>query len=294
MGSAGPHPRSLESHGARTTSPEGIDSVTAPGAVAGWNTLHKKFGRLAWRDLFQSAIFYADHGFPVAEIIQHYSTDPFRLDRSLTIPKDSAFSCPTARSPALGQIFQNPDVAKALRLDRRQRRRRFLQRRNRTGHSRHRESVPGGTMAAADLAEFQPRSGSSPSPPPIADGPSTNFRPTDKAWPRSKCSTSWRPRPPRLTARSSVAELHKKIEAMKLAYADLHRYDADPRFAKVPVKGLLAKDYAQERGKLINPAKADAKLPTARLRATQTISRTSSPTTAPRSPRSPRCSSCGR
>ena len=55
----------------------------------------------------------------------------------------------------------------------------------------------------------------------------------------------------------SVAELHKKIEAMKLAYADLQRYNADPRFAKVPVKGLLAKDYAKERAKLIDPEKAN-------------------------------------
>src|SRR5947208_4638223 len=54
----------------------------------------------------------------------------------------------------------------------------------------------------------------------------------------------------------SVTELHKKIEAMKLAYADLYRYNADPRFAKVPVKGLLSQDYAKKRAKLINPHKA--------------------------------------
>jgi gamma-glutamyltranspeptidase/glutathione hydrolase len=40
---------------------------------------------------------------------------------------------------------------------------------------------------------------------------------------------------------------------MKLAYADLIRYNGDPRFAKVPVKGLLSKDYAKERAKLIDP-----------------------------------------
>jgi gamma-glutamyltranspeptidase/glutathione hydrolase len=51
--------------------------------------------------------------------------------------------------------------------------------------------------------------------------------------------------------------LHKKIEAMKLAYADLERYNADPRFAKVPVKGMLSKQYAQERAKLIDPNKAN-------------------------------------
>ncbi len=44
---------------------------------------------------------------------------------------------------------------------------------------------------------------------------------------------------------------------MKLAYADLGRYNADPRFAKVPVKGMLSKEYARERAKLIDPGKAN-------------------------------------
>jgi len=55
----------------------------------------------------------------------------------------------------------------------------------------------------------------------------------------------------------STAELHKKIEAMKLAYADLYRYNADPHFAKVPVKGLLSKEYGAERAAKINPDKAN-------------------------------------
>jgi gamma-glutamyltranspeptidase/glutathione hydrolase len=54
-----------------------------------------------------------------------------------------------------------------------------------------------------------------------------------------------------------TVELHKKIEAMKLAYADLYRYNADPKFAKVPVQGLLSKPYAAERAALINPNKAN-------------------------------------
>ena len=47
---------------------------------------------------------------------------------------------------------------------------------------------------------------------------------------------------------------------MKLAYADLGRYNADPRFAKIPVKGMLSKEYAQERAKLIDPAKANCEV----------------------------------
>src|SRR5207302_818795 len=53
----------------------GIDSVTVPGAVAGWNALHERFGHLPWKDLFPPAIFYADQGYPVPEIISGYWKD---------------------------------------------------------------------------------------------------------------------------------------------------------------------------------------------------------------------------
>ena len=52
-------------------------------------------------------------------------------------------------------------------------------------------------------------------------------------------------------------ELHNRIEAMKLAYTDLYRYNADPRFAKVPVRDCSSDDYAQQRAALINPDKAN-------------------------------------
>lgn len=51
--------------------------------------------------------------------------------------------------------------------------------------------------------------------------------------------------------------IHTVIEAMKLAYADRDTYYADPLFVKVPAKGLLSKDYARERAKLIDPNKAN-------------------------------------
>src|SRR5882757_4534357 len=51
---------------------QGIDSVTVPGAVAGWHALHERFGKIAWKDLFQPAISYAEEGYPVPEIIASY------------------------------------------------------------------------------------------------------------------------------------------------------------------------------------------------------------------------------
>src|SRR5579885_3189555 len=58
-----------------------------------------------------------------------------------------------------------------------------------------------------------------------------------------------------------VEELHVKIEAQKLAYADLHRYVADPKFAKVPVDGLISLSYARERAGKIDKNKANCEVP---------------------------------
>src|SRR6266567_1562830 len=61
---------SLKKKGYSSMPEEGIHSVTVPGCVAGWEKLHKKFGRLGWGELFRPAIYYAQEGFPVTEIIQ--------------------------------------------------------------------------------------------------------------------------------------------------------------------------------------------------------------------------------
>src|SRR6476659_8685177 len=52
-----------------------IDAVTVPGAVAGWDALHNRFGKLAWKQLFGPAIFYADYGYPVPELIHGFWSD---------------------------------------------------------------------------------------------------------------------------------------------------------------------------------------------------------------------------
>jgi gamma-glutamyltranspeptidase/glutathione hydrolase len=57
---------------------------------------------------------------------------------------------------------------------------------------------------------------------------------------------------------SSAGELHRRIEAMKLAYADVYSYNADPRFCPPPVTTLLSKRYARERAAAIDPERANA------------------------------------
>jgi gamma-glutamyltranspeptidase/glutathione hydrolase len=69
----------------------------------------------------------------------------------------------------------------------------------------------------------------------------------------------------------SAVEMHKRIEAMKLAYADVRRYDADPRTYRAPVEQLLSKEYARKRAALIDPDRANGNVPAGQPMASDTV-----------------------
>lgn len=232
----------------------GIDSVTVPGAVAGWDQLHSRFGKLAWKELLQPAIFYAQDGYPVPELIHGFWTEAVQL----TDPESLRVYLPGGKVPRVGEVFRNPDLAKALQL---------IADNGATAFYRgdiakailNTSKELGGTMAADDLAEFSPE---------WVEPISTTYRgwtiyelpPNGQGMAALEMLNIMETTPASPEGPSSISELHKKIEAMKLAYADLYRYNADPRFAKIPVKGLLSKEYAKERAKLIDPAKANCEV----------------------------------
>jgi gamma-glutamyltranspeptidase/glutathione hydrolase len=246
----------LQAKGATSMPPAGIDSVTVPGAVAGWQALHERFGRLTWKDLFQSAIFYAENGYPVPEIIASYwsgSADWIAKD-----PEGQRVYLPNGKPPAVGQVFQNRDLAKALRLVAQNGAAEFYKGEIARAILSTSQSL-GGTMAADDLAAFSPE---------WVEPISTTYRdwtvyelpPNGQGMAALEMLNIMETSPASPAGPLSVAELHKKIEAMKLAYADLGRYNADPRFAKVPVEGMLSKEYARQRAELINPGKANCEV----------------------------------
>lgn len=246
-------PERLRARGLTEMPDTGIDTVTVPGAVAGWNALHQRFGKLPWKDLFRSAIFYAEEGYPVPEIIQGYWEGD---DRPLTDDAESArVFLPHGKRPEVGEIFRNPDLAKALRLIAEQGSGAFYKGEIAAAILRT-ELEFKGTMAAADLVEFAPE---------WVEPISATYRgwtvyelpPNGQGMAALEMLNIMETAPAAKDGPLSVTELHKKIEAMKLAYADLDRYNADPRFAKVPLKGLLSKEYARERAKLIDPKKAN-------------------------------------
>ena len=229
-----------------------IDSVTVPGAVEGWNNLHGPFGRLPWKQIFQPAIFYADQGYPVPEM-----TGKFWKEFVLTLlrdPESSRVFLRDGKAPALGEVFRNPDLARALRLIADSGPQAFYRGDIAQALLTTSQALCG-TMLAEDLAQFsaewvQPISTT------YRDWTVYELPPNGQGMAALEMLNIMETFQPSPDGPLSTPKLHKKIEAMKLAYADLGRYNADPRFVGVPVKGLLSKQYARERAALIDPDKA--------------------------------------
>ena len=235
----------------------GIQSVTVPGCVEGWSKLHKRFGKLAWSDLFQPAIYYADHGYPVTEIIQ----EAWRLTiRKLQGDENARrIYLRDGVSPQVGEVFRDPQLASALKLIATQGPAAFY-----TGPIAQAilktEERLGGKMAAADLSEFQAD---------LVQPVSTEYRgwkvyelpPNTQGIAALEMLNLFSQFPLHDYPARGVEELHLQIEAQKLAYADLHRYVADPKFSKVPTDGLISLGYARERAKRIDPARANCDVP---------------------------------
>jgi gamma-glutamyltranspeptidase / glutathione hydrolase len=230
----------------------GIHTVTVPGGVDGWAKMHSRFGNLPWRDLFAPAIYYAERGFPVTELIQW----DWRNESAKLHDEDNArrIFLPNGQAPAVGEIFRNPELANAYRMLAQGGPDVFYQ-------GEIAEAILGtshrlsGLLSAADLREFssewvQPisttyRDWNVYQLPPNGQGAGTlEMLNIMENFPLSGMDAL------------SADAYHFKIEAQKLAFQDQRRYLADPRFREVPLAGLLSKKYAKQRACFIDPAKA--------------------------------------
>jgi gamma-glutamyltranspeptidase/glutathione hydrolase len=242
----------LKAKGLNSMPQLGIHSVTVPGCVEGWEKLSRKFGKLKLAEVLQPAIYYARTGFPVTEIIQEHWRD--------AVPKLAADEGARrvylidGRAPGLGEVFRNPDMARALELVAKGGAEAFyrgpIARAILKTSQKH-----GGLLDLADFAEYSAE---------WVEPISTDYR----GWKVHEL-------PPNgqgiaalmmlnLMERFPLGEWgianpdtwHVKMEAQKLAYQDLHRYVADPRQAPAPVAGMLSKKYAAGRAALIDKSKA--------------------------------------
>lgn len=232
---------------------DGIYSVTVPGAVDGWDKLLSRFGRMKFADVLAPAIRYAEEGFPLTEWSglrwiggeKALARDPVAQHTFL----------PNGRAPRFGEIFKNPELAASLKQLAADGPKAFYEGAIAGKIVKTSESL-GGKMTLADLSEY-----SSEWVEPI----STTYRgwtvyeipPNGQGIAALAMLNLMEKFPIAKQGHNSADALHEMIEAKKLAYADMLRYVADPRFSKVPVAGILSKEYAGARLKLIDPARAN-------------------------------------
>ena len=231
----------------------GVHSITVPGAVAGWALLMERFGRTSLARVLSAAIAIADEGFPVAEI----TAEEWRnREAFLQADPSAANTFLGARgAPRFGEIFRNPELAWTYR-----------QIAAHGAEGFYRGPVAdrlvdaivrrGGAMAAADLSDFQAE-WVAPISTSYHEWEVFELPPNGAGIAALMMLNILETMPLAQYGPNSVEALHAMIEAKKLAYADMHRYVADPRFSAIPVGGLLDKNAARARGKHIHPSVAN-------------------------------------
>src|ERR1041385_7901340 len=245
----------LEKQGLKEMPQKGINAVTVPGAVEGWQKLVDKFGRKKLSEDLAAAIATARNGFPVPEITASYwagDVDALRSNQAATkvyVPGDHA--------PKTGEIFRNQDLAWSLEQI--------------AAHGR--DAYYKGEIAAKILAAEKKNNG------PMTAEALSQFQ-AEWVEPVSTTYRDWKvfelpPNGQGLAALEmlnilettplgqkgyefgSAKALHLMIEAKKLAYADLKKYIGDPHGQKLPVQRLLSKEWAAKRAELIDQEKAN-------------------------------------
>ncbi len=231
---------------------KGWGAVTVPGAVSAWVDLSERFGRLPFEKLFLPAIQYASDGFLVTPIVAgqwaHYAplyrecpgfVEAFLPDGHAPLPGDKFSFKAQARTlegiaGTKGKAFYQGELAEKIVA--------FAKR-------------TGGVITHEDLATHE------------AEWVETitqdylgytlhEIPPNGQGLAALLMLGILKHRPMQDYPVDSADSLHVQIEAMKLAFADAHRYIADQRYMDVEVSDLLNPDYLAERARLIDMTKA--------------------------------------
>jgi len=239
----------------KTIPPRGMLPLSVPGTVDAWSELHKKFGKLKLSDDLAPAAKYADEGFPVTELIAFYWHFGPELYKDLPGAFLETYTLDgKARTPAKGDIFKNPALAKTLRLIGEKGRDAFYKGEIADKIDKFMQEN-GGFLRKADFEKHTST---------WIDPVSTNYRgydvfelpPNGQGIATLQILNILEGFDLKSMGRNSAETLHVMIEAKKIAWADRAKFYADPEFAKIPLAGLLSKEYATERRKLIDPEHA--------------------------------------
>jgi gamma-glutamyltranspeptidase / glutathione hydrolase len=237
----------------------GWDTVTTPGAVAGWSLLHGRLGRLPFADVLAPAIEYAERGFAVSAIVQD------KWQRAVPLLKDghgfAEHFMPRGRAPTVGEHFVLPGAARTLKLLAQHGGAAFYNGEIAEAIERHARAT-GGELRASDLGacwDFVQQHG-------WVGTISTSFHghevheipPNSQGIAALSCLGMLRHTSLASYAVDSADWHHVAIEAMKLAFADTYRYVADPRSMQVTPAEMLDDGYLAQRAGRIDMQRAQA------------------------------------
>lgn len=238
--------------GAATPPKRGLDSVSVPGAVASWVAMSERFGKLPFADLMEPAIEAAERGYLVPPVVQQKwaaATDELK-----SLPGFAQSFLPWGRAPAVGELFQFKAAGRALRAIAQSKGAAFYG--GEIAQAIEKFSAQnGGSLTAKDFASYQPewvqpigkdyRGYTLHEIPPNGQGIAALIA----LGILDKFDVAG-------LAVDGVDSQHLQIEAMKLAFADVYKYVAEPSSMAVSVDQMLDDSYLASRAKLINMKKA--------------------------------------
>jgi len=231
-----------------TIPPYGMLPISVPGVVDGWFELHSKFGKLPIKTILKPAINYAKEGFPVSELISFY----WQKSVPRLSPQKGSFSTTftiEGKGPSKGQVFKNLELANSL-----------------SAIAKGGRDVFYKGKIAKKIDQFMKKNGGYLRYEDLADHTSTWVEPLSTDY-RGYKVFELPPNGQGIAALQilnilenydlknlgflSPETLHLMVEAKKLVFEDRAKYYADLDFYNSPLQGLLSKDYAKQRSKLI-------------------------------------------
>ena len=237
---------------AKTPPKRGMDSVTVPGAVASWVALSERFGKLPFEDLLQPAIEIAERGYLLPVVVQQKwaaATPELRNQ-----PGFAQNFLPWGRAPQVGELFTFPAAAKGLRAIAQSKGQAFYG--GEIAQAIERFSTEhGGSITARDFANYKAEWVT-----PIAQnyrGYTLHEIPPNGQGIAALIALG-------ILENFDIASLqvdgvdsqHLQIEAMKLAFADVYRYVAEPSAMEVTPAQMLDPSYLKRRAQLIDMKRA--------------------------------------
>jgi gamma-glutamyltranspeptidase/glutathione hydrolase len=259
-----------KNNGGKLPESDGPLSASTPGVVDAWYTLLDRWGTMTLAQVLQPAIEIAEQGFPASEGLARAIAGSRKIRKYPTTMK---VYFPDGRAPQPGEIFRNPDAARTLK--------RLVEAERQSASKGRREALKaardrfykgdiaqamgkffeetGGLYRYEDFASYSVK---------VETPVSVDYR-GYRIYKNPSASQG----PVELIAlnllehfdlksmgHNSAEYIHTSAEAVKLAFADREKYLGDMDFIRIPYEGLLAKAYADERVRLIDPNKASLEL----------------------------------